>query len=134
MVSPIVRRTLEGLLSDHSGKQSPAASAAKNLEANDRATLLEMLGSHLTRKPDDKAGYDAFRVLLEHEVPDSLDVFSVVVSKVPPTRVPPAVGPDLRTLSRGKPVVEEALRPVLAAWERSDSKVGRALKPAKGGR
>ena len=132
LVPPIVRRTVEDLTSGNAGRRAPALVAAASMEDTERAALLELLSTQITRHPDAKVGYDAFRALVEHGVMGAASAFGTAARSVPAGRVPPAVGLDLRTLLTAHPGAVPELQPLLDHWGDSiDTPIGRALSSGR---
>lgn len=102
------------------------------MDGNELAILLDLLGTQVSRYPDRKVGYDAFRALIEHNVSGAIDVFAEVAAKVPPARFPPSVALDLRALVSGRPATKQRLQPILDNLGGTSTPAGRALKPAGG--
>jgi hypothetical protein len=101
------------------------------MEGDERAMLLDLLGSQISRYPDRKAGYDAFRALIERNIPDALESFASIISKVPAPRFPAAVALDIRTLINGRPATKSQLQSILDTLATTSTQAGRALQPAR---
>jgi hypothetical protein len=131
MVPPVVRRAFESLLADNAAKRKTGATTAAELTEDEREALYGLLGQQIKFKPSEKAGYDAFRVLIENDVSGAANRFAQVLPTVPAEAIPAAVGMDLATLSKAKPAVAAILAPALKRLEESGSKAGAAAKQGK---
>lgn len=124
MVSPIVRRVLDDLLSD--GRRKAAAKSAQNLSADERESLHALLKQGLRREPTEQKWYGAFRALLEEGLP-SHGTFAEILLELPIEKIPPSIPPILELLQKQKPEMGAALAPVMTRFASAkDSKVGRA--------
>lgn len=135
LVPPIVRRVFEDLISGNPGRRASAVVTAASMDDTERTALLELLTVQLTRQPDQKVGYDAYRALIEREVTGSASALAAAATSVPVARVPAGVGPDLRALISARAAVATDLQPLLDRWSQAvDTQVGRALtvRPASG--
>jgi hypothetical protein len=131
MVPPVVRRAFESLIADNPAKKKAGVTAAAELTEDEREALLGLLAQQVKSKPTEKAGYDAFRLLIENDVSGAAQGLAQVVPSVPAEAVPAAVGMDLATLSQAKPGVATVLAPALKWLEESGSKAGVAVKKGK---
>lgn len=127
LLPPIVRTLLDGLLSDVNARREAAVAGAVALNADERKALLSQLTLRILGTPDEDAGYDAFRALIERGVAGGAEALAVVLGQVPSGDIPPNVGIDLKMLVEAKPENAGALGPALAALSKTDTNVGRAL-------
>ena len=127
MVSPIVRRILEGLVSDNAGKRNIAVDGTVDLNEDERNSLLTQLEERVYRHPDQKQGYDAFIALVEKDVDGAVEKLAHVLDRVPERSIPPAVGFPLSRLAR-KPELMTILQPPIDRLAATKSRIGRALK------
>ena len=93
--------------------------------------LFDLLERNIQQKPSEKSGYDAFRILVENSLPDSAKRLVAAIAKVPSSGIPPAVGTDIDTLSKSKREYLPVFDPVLKELEKSDTRVGAAVKAAR---
>lgn len=128
MVSPIVRRILEGLISGNSGKRNIAVKSAIDLPEDERSSLLIQLEEHVHRHPDQKPGYDALQALIEKNIDGAAETLASALGKCPVKSIPPAVAFILITLVEGKPELKKILQPAISRLAGTTSRVGRALK------
>ena len=127
MVPPIVRRAFEGLVTGNTPSKAVAVASAKAFEELEREALFALLDRNLKQHPSDKSAYDAFRLLIEANVPDSVARFASTLGDAPPSQIPPAVGMDLATLTKAKPACAEAFAAVIAKLKKTDTRVGKSL-------
>ena len=128
MVSPIVRRILEDLISGNAGKRNIAVKEAVNLHEEERISLLTQLEEHVHRHPDQKQCYDALQALIERNIEGALETLVRVLGKCPPESIPPAVAFTLKILVEAKPESKEILQPTIDRLRETESRIGRALK------
>jgi hypothetical protein len=130
MVPPLVRRAFEGLLSDNASVKKAASSSAKEFDEAERDMLFDLLQRNVQKRPDDKLAYDAFRTLVEADLPDAAVRLADSLGEVPPTSIPPAVGMDVITLIKAKPQLSATFASVLSKLKDSKSRVGKAIEKA----
>jgi hypothetical protein len=124
MVSPIVRRTLDGLLSE--GRRKASAKSTESLSADERESLHTLLKQGLRREPTEQKWYGAFRAMVE-EGSTSHSAFAEILLELPIEKIPASIPPILVLLQKQKPEVAASFAPVMARFsEAKDSKVGRA--------
>ena len=128
MVSPIVRRILDNLVSDNPGRRNMAIKEAVNLDEDERSSLLMQLEKYLHRHPNQKQGYDALQALIESNIGGAPETLANVLDKCPADAIPPAMAFSLKTLVKSKSGLKEILEPVLKQLMESDTPIGRALK------
>ena len=127
MVSPIVRRMLEGLVSNNAGKRNIAVDGAVDLNEDERNSLLTQLEERVHRHPDQKQGYDAFIALVEKDIDGAAEKLRHVLDRAPDRSIPPAVGFPLSRLAR-KPELMAILQPSIDRLAATKSRIGEALK------
>lgn len=131
MVPPLVRRAFEGLLGDNASMKKAASSSAKEFDESERDMLFDLLQRNVQKHPDDKLAYDAFRTLVEADLPDSAVRLADSLGEVPPTSIPPAVGMDVVTLIKAKPQLSPTFASVISKLKDSKSRVGKAIEKAR---
>ena len=127
MVPPIVRRVFEGLVTGNTPAKAAAVTSAKSFEEAECEVLLALLQRNLKQHPSDKAAYDAYRLLIEANVPGSVARFAAAIADAPPSQIPPAVGMDLATLTKAKPECAEPFAAAIAKLKKTETQVGKAL-------
>ena len=128
MVSPIVRRLFEDLISGNKGKRNRAVKETIALDENERISLLILFEKHVPRHPKEKKGYDALHALIEKDVDGAPETLVRVLDKCPVESMPPAIGVTLKMLANSKLGLKEILHPVINRLEATNSRIGRALK------
>ena len=128
MAPPIVRRILEGLISNNSGKHNAAVEEAVNLPADDRSSLLGQLEDHVHRHPDQKTGYDAFQELIEKNFEGAVNIFTRVLGKCPIKSIPPTVALNLIQLADSNSELKMILQPTIDRLAGTKSRIGVMLK------
>ncbi len=135
LVPPVVRTILDGLVSGVAAKRNVAVTTAKSLGEEERKSLLGLIDQVISRQPDQKTGYEALRVLAEGRVEGAAELLGAILDKRPDELVPPSVGPDIVMLSRLLPAPVPELQAAISRLEKSNTRVGKAVKDAmKGGR
>ena len=127
MVPPIVRRILEGLISDNSGKRNAAIEGTVDLNEDEKNSLLTQLEEHVYRHPDQRQGYDALIALIEKGFDGAAEKLSYILGKVPDKSIPPAIGFPLSTLAR-KPELITILQPAIEKLVATKSRISTTLK------
>lgn len=129
MVPPIVRRIFEELLTGTIPRRQAAVKSAIELIELERDQLIDLFEQNVRQKPAEKAGYDAFRQLVDGGLPGTSKRMAAALMAVPELHVPAAVGTDLDTLVKAKPHLKLEFEPVLKKWRDADTtRVGKALK------
>lgn len=134
LIPPVVRSTLDSLVSGVPAKRNPAVIAAKSLGDEERSCLLTLIEQLVARQPDKKTGYEALRVLAEGRVAGAAELLGTILEKRPDEPVPPSVGADLVTLARMLPERVSQLEAAIGRLEKSNTKVGKAVQDATKGK
>lgn len=128
MVSPIVRRILEDLISGNQGKIKTAVKGAVDLDVDEKISLLTQLEEHVHRHPRQKQGYDALRMLIEGNIEGSIETLVRVLDKCSPRSIPPSVAFILKTLAGAKSEWKDILQPTINRLAETNSRIGKALE------
>lgn len=128
MVSPIVRRILEDLISGNQGKVKTAVKGAVDLHVDEKISLLTQLEEHVHRHPKQKQGYDVLRMLVEGNIEGSIETLVRVLEKCSPRSIPPSVAFILTTLAGAKSEWKDILQPTINHLAETNSRIGKALK------
>lgn len=127
MVPPVVRRVFEGLTSDNASTKREASTALSTFGDSEVEMLLDLLQQNVRQHPSEKKAYDAFRSLVESNVPGAASRMAQTISDVPPSEIPPAVGGDLLTLCKAKPELDPTFAGLLADLKKTNTKVGKMI-------
>ena len=98
MVSSIVRRLFDSLVSENEGERHVAAGEAKSLHETELEALLGLLRQHVERHPDQTASVDAFMLLGEEKVEGALSTALSAIRNAPPVRLEPSVAYKIKTI------------------------------------
>ncbi len=128
MVSPIVRRILEGFISDNSGKRNIAVNEAVDLNEDERSSLLTQLAEHVHRHPDERSGYDGLIALSGKGIDGAPERLVSVLDKGHDKSIPPALGLALSTLVKRLPRLEKILQPSIDRLAGTETRIGKALE------
>lgn len=131
LIPPIVRLAVSDIISDNSAKMSQAVQTVEGFEEDERISFLDLLENHVKRHVNEKPGYDAFRELINANIPGSVESYSNVLLKIPIVTIPPAVGYDLLGLSKARPDLESIFEPVIERLTSKKSKISMALQLTK---
>jgi KAP family P-loop domain len=135
MVPPAVRRVLDGLVSDNTGKRNTAVGLARDLREDELSTLVDLLEKHVRRHPEEKSGYEGLRVLAQAGITLAASSLATILRDNPLEPVPAAVGMEITTLAKTKPELRAILQPAIDRMAGSSTRVGAAAKkgaePAK---
>ena len=131
LVTPLVRRIFDDLLSPNPGLQESSANSAKELHAEESEMLFKLLSQQISRQPTALSGYSAFKLLVQGDVPGSAQAFASLILNLPPDAIHPAVGMQLGTLLKAKPELNDVIEPVIKKLEGTKTGVGRAVSRRK---
>lgn len=131
MVPPLVRRLFESLIGNNPSQRNTAVKSAGELRDEERGLLFDLLEQNIQQKPSDKSSYDAFRALVEKDVSESAERLASAIDKAPESKIPAAVGTDIDTLCKSKQALYSVFTPILNKWEKSDTRVGGAVKSVR---
>ncbi len=128
MAPPIVRRILEGLISNNSGKHNASVEETVDLLQDDRSSLLMLLEEHVYRHPNQKRGYDAFQTLIEKDYEGAADILIRVLDKCPVRSIPPTVALTLIQLAERNSELKRLLQPTIDRLVKTESGIAIILK------
>ena len=128
MVSPIVRRILEGLISSNSGERNIAVDEVDGMNEDEKSSLLILLEEHVYRYPRQKRGYDAFQALIEKDIDGAAETLANVLGRCNARMIPAGVAFILLTLAEGKPELKNILQPAINRLAETPSRIGEAIK------
>lgn len=131
MVPPLVRRLFESLIGNNPSQKTTAVRNTGELREDERGSLFDLLEQNIQQKPADKSGYDAFRALVEKDVSESAKRLASALINVPASKIPPAVGTDIHTICKSKKDLQPIFNSVLSEWEKTNTRVGAAVKEAR---
>ena len=131
LIPPIVRLAVSDIISDNSAKMSQAVQTVEGFEEDETISFLDLLENHVKRHVNEKPGYDAFRELINANIPGSVESYSNVLLKIPIITIPPAVGYDLLGLLKARPDLESIFEPVIERLTSKKSKISMALQLTK---
>jgi hypothetical protein len=130
MISPATRLVLNDLLAGTSPKRLLGAKGATKLSDVERGSLFELLDQAVSRHPEEKKNFDAFRALVEQGIPGAPERLNTVLLNVPLSSVSPGVGLDIATLTKGKIELQQILKPAMDRIGESKEKIGKAASGA----
>jgi hypothetical protein len=128
MIPPSVRAVLDGLTSGLAPKRNAAMTSATTLNTDERVILVQALDQRITRQPEELAGYEALRFLIEKDIDEAATTLASVLTQRPLDKVPAAVGMQFGTLYNAKAAYRATLDPVQKALSSSSTKVGKAYQ------
>lgn len=130
LISPIVRLALSDIISGNSAKVNQALQIVKELEEDERVSFLDLIGNHIKRHANEKPGYDAFRELINSDIPSSVESYLSILMKVPINAIPAAIAFDTVRLFKDRPDLEKKFEPVFERLTSKKSKINTALQKA----
>ena len=133
MVSLIVRRVLEDLISGSQGRFKTAVKEVVDLHGDERISLLTQLEKHIPRHPKQQQGYKALIALIERDIDGAPETLARVLDKCPAKSIPPAIGINLSMLAKSKKGLKETLQPAVHRLAETNSRIGTALKKHNSG-
>jgi hypothetical protein len=128
MLSPFVRTTFEQLVSDNAGERQLGAGKVSELRADDRASLLGLLGMQVRQRPQETGAVEGLLALMEAGIDGSREMLIEALSDVPSTLVDASVAFTLQTAIRLQPELSERAVPLLENWSKTKTPVGRAAQ------
>ena len=133
MISPATRAVLNDLSAGTSPKRLAGARSARSLSTAETTSLFELLDQAVTRHPDEKKNFDAYRALVEEQIPGAAERLNAVLLNVPLAQVSPGVGLDIKTLTKARAELESVFKPALDRISQSTEKIGKAVSGGNGG-
>ena len=133
MVSLIVRRVLEDLISGSQGRFKTAVKEVVDLHGDEKISLLTQLEKHIPRHPKQQQGYKALIELIERDIDGAPETLARVLDKCPAKSIPPAIGINLSMLAKSKKGLKETLQSAVYRLAETNSRIGRALKKHNSG-
>lgn len=99
MVSSIVRRLFESLISENEGERHISASEVKSLNETELEALLGLLRQHVERHPEQTAAVDALILLGEEKVQGALSTALGAIRNAPSISLEPSIAYKIKTIS-----------------------------------
>lgn len=99
MVSTLVRRLFDDLVSDNEAGQDAAALSAAELDANERESLLHLLQQQTERHPDQESGSTALYTLAQSKFPGAAETLIKALRASAADKVTPSVPSKLEALA-----------------------------------
>jgi hypothetical protein len=130
MISPATRAVLNDLVAGASPKRLLGAKGAAKLSDVELVSLFELLDQAVMRHPEEKKNFDAFRALVEQQIPGAAERLNTVLLNVPLGSVSPGVGLDIMTLTKGKIELQNILKPAMDRIGESKERIGKAASGA----
>jgi hypothetical protein len=91
---------------------------------------LNLIQQQISRQPGEKLGYDSLRQLADTSVSGAAETLRDFLLHRAPDKMPAAVGMDLVTLVKARPLLAAVLQPAVEHLERSNTRIGRAVQSA----
>jgi len=136
LVSPIVRKVIDDLLSNNPGKMAISANTVFSFSQDEIDILFESIKDYIKRNPTQKNGFDAIRTLMDSNVEGSIELFGEVLNITPSHALPAALGVDIvNLLKKGDDRFKEIVMPVIERLQNEKTLIGVAIKKgmSKGG-
>ena len=90
--------------------------------------LLGLLKGHISRQPESKEGFNAIRSLVDPRVAGAAEALADVLSTVPLSRMPGAVGMELQVLLRQRADLKPMFKAAIEKLRESpDTRIGKAF-------
>jgi hypothetical protein len=128
MLSPFVRTTFEQLVSDNAGERQLGAGKVGELRADDRASLLGLLGMQVRQRPQETGAVEGLLALMEAGIDGSGEMLIEALSDVPSTLVEPSAAYTLQTVVQLQPALAARVVPLVQTWAETKTRVGRAAQ------
>ncbi len=128
LVSPVARRAFEELISSVAAVRDHVAVAVNDFSPEDRQSLFSLVIQHTIRRPAELAGYNALSALVLGGVEGSDGALCTALSECPAAKIPPAVGPLLRTVMKTQPSTCAVLEPALSKLRGTKTGIAAALQ------
>lgn len=131
MVSPLVRRLCESLLSENEGEQNMAVNESPKLTENERDDLFHLLLQEVQRHPEQEIGFEALRLLAESGLMGAPQVLLDAAARAPTTELPPSVPFSIQRLIQLNPeLLIEATKVLTKIADAKQTKSGKAAAKA----
>lgn len=130
MVPPLVRTFAQELVSDSDGERLTAAKSALDLNGEERAALLRLLGQQLRQRPDSVASAKGFVAVIDVGLPGALDGFIDTLGTIPPGRIEPNIPYDLQRIALERQDSASTILPFLTRLGNEHTVAGAAAKDA----
>lgn len=131
MVSPIIRKIVENLLSENPASYKVAQEALHNLDLDESEKVLSLVSQQVERNPEEKSGYTALRLLIEWDIPRSVQTLDTVLQKVPSDKIPPPFGMALLILEKAKPEQQEHLKLIIEKLSNTKAPIAGVLNQSR---
>ena len=99
LLSPIVRRVFNQLIGSNRAEQMLAVKAVQDLDATETEALLQFLEQQIVRHPEQDAGPEALRLLIEAKTEGAATCLFAAVVKAPAKTLTPSIANKLATLA-----------------------------------
>ena len=128
MISPIIRRILDDLVSENAGKRSVGAKSAKELQDEEQRILISIVKKHVLRNPDKKVSYDAIFSLIDASLTGSTEMLAQVLHECPTGSIPASIGVVIHSIMHANASIHKILEPEIIRLEKTDTIFGKSLK------
>jgi len=128
LVSPIIRRLHEDLISDSPPRRKAAINTTRELTEEERTSLFDLITRHIISHPDQLNGFNAIFEMINEKILDATETLLNILNKCPPDLINPAIGVDLFTLIYAREDLRKIFDPELERLASGKTKIGRAIK------
>lgn len=128
MVSPIVRRIFEGLMSANPGERSASAGQVQGLDQRELSELFSILRQQVQRETDGRRGVDGFLSLIEQNIDNAVLALIEALQTLSTGLVDPSFAYDLQKLVVEEKLADSRSRPVLERWAATQTRAGAVAK------
>lgn len=128
MVSPIIRKTFENLISSNDAVQEAAHLTIQKFEPGDIDILFSLIDENLIRNPEERNFYVPYEILAQWKIPDSCKHFAAILLKLPKEKIPPAIGIALQLLVKQNPADKDDLTKAIKQLGDSQTIIGQAIR------
>jgi len=125
-ISKFVRTILDELLSDIDFKRKSAITSISKLDPDEINELLNIIGKHVLRYPDQTNGFNALFCLIDHNVTGSMEKMDSVLKEIQSSNIQPGLAPTLIMLLDKHKIKD--LDSILDKIAKENTKFGKALE------
>ena len=138
MISPLVRRLFDSLMSDNEAEQIAAARQVRDLSEQERGDLYLLIQQGVNRQPGDKKAFVAFQRLAEEGAAGAFDALTEALRTAPAGELYPAaplmIVPLLQGHPETRPQAEKALAQLAVSKQTPAGRAAdKALKEVRDG-
>jgi hypothetical protein len=124
MVSPVVRRHFESLISSNDGERRTIARESRQLETRDLGELLQLLQRHVQHPSDGHQGVTGLAALAREGSPNASEALLNALSLISPSNADPSTAFELQILVAEGKIDRQRTQQLLLNWSKTQTRIG----------